>query len=75
MDGKKCIMADVYKFKVRLCELESKIWRDIEITSVSSVAKLGYLFKIKFKGNRYELYLKMIILRLQSIRLKQSFLR
>lgn len=60
-------MADVYKFKVRLCELKSIMWRDIEITSVSSVAKLGYavlaafestashLFNIKFKGNRYEI--------------------
>lgn len=60
-------MADIYKFKVRLCELESIIWRDIEITSVSSVAKLGYailaafestashLFNIRFKGKRYEI--------------------
>ncbi|PKM49961.1 MAG: hypothetical protein CVV02_13320 [Firmicutes bacterium HGW-Firmicutes-7] len=60
-------MADVYKFKVRLCELESIMWRDIEITSVSSVAKLGYailaafestashMFNIKFKGKRYEI--------------------
>jgi len=60
-------MADVYKFKVRLCELENVIWRDIEITSVSSVAKLGYavlaafestashLFNIRFNGNRYEI--------------------
>lgn len=30
-------MADVYKFKVKLRELENYIWRDIEITSVSSV--------------------------------------
>lgn len=60
-------MVDVYKFKVRLSELESIMWRDIEITSVSSVAKLGYavlaafestashLFNIKFKGKRYEI--------------------
>jgi len=60
-------MADIYKFKVRLCELESIMWRNIEITSVSSVAKLGYavlaafestashLFNIKFKGKRYEI--------------------
>lgn len=60
-------MADVYKFKIRLCELENVIWRDIEITSVSSVAKLGYavlaafestashLFNIRFKGKRYEI--------------------
>ncbi|WP_277408538.1 plasmid pRiA4b ORF-3 family protein [Lacrimispora xylanisolvens] len=60
-------MADVYKFKVRLCELENIIWREIEITSVSSVAKLGYailaafestashLFNIRFDGKRYEI--------------------
>lgn len=60
-------MAEVYKFKVRLCELENIIWREIEITSVSSVAKLGYavlaafesaachLFNIKYSGKRYEI--------------------
>ena len=60
-------MADVYKFKVRLKELETIIWRDIEITSVSSVAKLGYailaafestashLFNIRCNGKRYEI--------------------
>lgn len=60
-------MADVYKFKVRLCELENVMWRDIEITSVTSVAKLGYavlaafestashLFNIRFDGKRYEI--------------------
>lgn len=60
-------MADVYKFKVRLCELENVIWREIEITSVSSVAKLGYsvlaafestashLFNIRCSGKRYEI--------------------
>lgn len=60
-------MADVYKFKVKLCELENIMWRDIEITSVSSVAKLGYavlaafestashLFNIRFDGKRYEI--------------------
>lgn len=60
-------MAEVYKFKVKLREPEDKIWRDIEITSTSSVAKLGYavlaafeaegshLFCIKFKGCRYEI--------------------
>jgi len=63
-------MAEVYKFKVRLCELENIIWREIEITSVSSVAKLGYavlaafestashLFNIKCNGKRYEIVLK-----------------
>lgn len=60
-------MADVFKFKVKLCELESIIWREIEITSVSSVAKLGYavlaafestashLFNIQCSGKRYEI--------------------
>lgn len=60
-------MAEVYTFRVRLCELKNVIWRDIEITSVSSVAKLGYavlaafdstashLFNIRFKGRRYEI--------------------
>jgi hypothetical protein len=60
-------MADVYKFKVSLKELETTIWRDIEITSVSSVAKLGYsilaafestashLFNIRCNGKRYEI--------------------
>lgn len=60
-------MADVYRFKVRLRELEDYIWRDIEITSVSTVAKLGYailaafeaegshLFCMKFGDERYEI--------------------
>lgn len=60
-------MADVYKFKVAIKEVPDKIWRDIEISSLSSVAKLGYtilaafeaaashLFNIKFKGKRYEI--------------------
>lgn len=59
-------MAEVYKFKLRLCELEDYIWRDIEITSLSSVAKLGYaviaafdaegshLFCIKYFDTKYE---------------------
>lgn len=50
-----------------LCGLESIIWREIEITSVASVAKLGYivlaafestvshLFNIRFDGKRYEI--------------------
>lgn len=60
-------MADVYTFKVKLENLENIIWRDIEITSASSVAKLGYsvlaafesaachLFCIRFAGKRYEI--------------------
>ena len=59
-------MAQVYKFRVKLGELEDYIWRDIEITAASSVAKLGYailagfsgtashLFCIKANGMRYE---------------------
>ena len=60
-------MADVYKFKVKLRGLENFIWREIEMTSVSSVAKLGYavlaafestashLFNIRYDGKRYEI--------------------
>ena len=60
-------MADVYKFKVSLVEFENTFWREIEITSVSSVAKLGYavlaafeaeashLFNIRFNGKHYEI--------------------
>lgn len=59
-------MAQVYKFRVKLNEVEEIIWRDIEITSVSNVAKLGYtilaafettashLFCINYHGKRYE---------------------
>ena len=60
-------MANVYTFKITLCELERYIWREIEISSRSSVAKLGYcilvafeaaashLFYILHKGKRYEI--------------------
>ena len=41
-------MAEVYKFKVKLRELEEYIWRDIEITSVSTVAKLVYTILAAF---------------------------
>lgn len=60
-------MADIYKFNVTLKGVSGKIWREIELTSVSSVAKLGYavlaafesvanhLFYIRYNGNRYEI--------------------
>lgn len=60
-------MAYVYKFRISLCELEEYIWREIEISSLSSVAKLGYsvlaafeaaashLFYISHDDNRYEI--------------------
>ena len=59
-------MAEVYKFKVKLNEFEDYLWRDIEITSVSSIAKLSYavlavfdaksthLFCIESNENHYE---------------------
>ncbi|MCH5186697.1 MAG: plasmid pRiA4b ORF-3 family protein, partial [Oscillospiraceae bacterium] len=59
-------MTQIYKFKVTLCESENYIWRDIEISSLSSVAKLAYtilaafeaeashLFNIVCSGTRYE---------------------
>lgn len=49
-------MADVYKFKVSLKELETIIWRDIEITSVSSVAKLGYSILAAFESTASHLF-------------------
>lgn len=49
-------MADVYKFKVKLCELENYIWREIEITSLSSVAKLGYAILGAFSGTASHLF-------------------
>ena len=59
-------MADVYKFGVKLQELEKYLWRDIEVSSLSTVAKLGYailaafgaqgshLFGITYNNLRYE---------------------
>ena len=63
-------MADLYKFKVTIKQVPDKIWRDIEISSLSSVAKLGYtilasfeaaashLFNIKFNDKRYEIVIE-----------------
>lgn len=60
-------MTEVYKFKVKLGDLENLFWRDLELSSNSSVAMLGYtvlasyeasgshLFKIMFRGKRYEI--------------------
>ena len=44
-------MAEVYKFKVKLCELEEKIWRDIEISSLSTVSKMAYTVLAAFGAN------------------------
>lgn len=49
-------MSDVYKFKVKLRELENYIWRDIEITSVSSIAKLGYAILAAFEAEGSHLF-------------------
>ena len=60
-------MADIYKFKIKLEHLEDRLWRDIEVTSVSSLAKLAYavlaayeatashLFNLRYKGKTYEI--------------------
>ena len=74
-------MAFVYKFKVKLTESDS--WRDIEVTSVSSIAKLAYavlaafsadashLFCISFKGNTYGVFEETNdIQKLENIKLK-----
>ena len=49
-------MAQVYKFRVQLKELEKYIWRDIEISSLSSVAKLGYAILAAFEANASHLF-------------------
>ena len=41
-------MADIYKFKVSLCELANIIWRNLEITSVYVLKRSIYFFKNKF---------------------------
>ncbi len=60
-------MVEVYRFKVRLKELETTIWRDIEITSSFSIADLCYsilatfkseaihFFGLNFGGDRFEI--------------------
>lgn len=60
-------MADVYKFRIELKNCSKKMYRDVEMSSLSSVAKLGYiviaifdgcashLFCINYKGKRYEI--------------------
>lgn len=49
-------MAEVYKFKVKLCELEKKIWRDIEISSLSTVSKMAYTVLAAFRANGSHLF-------------------
>ena len=39
----------VYEFEIKLCNLEDKYWRRIEITSVSTVAKLAYAIMASFE--------------------------
>lgn len=58
----------VYEFIVKLCGLEDKYWRRIEITSVSTVAKLAYaimasfelsgshLFSVRYNNSHFEFY-------------------
>lgn len=49
-------MAEVYKFKVKIRGLESHIWREIEISSESSVAKLGYSILAAFGAKANHLF-------------------
>lgn len=49
-------MAEVYKFKVKIQGLENRIWRDIEISSESSVAKLGYSILAAFGAKANHLF-------------------
>lgn len=39
----------VYEFEIKLCNIEDKYWRRIEITSVSTVAKLAYAIMASFE--------------------------
>ena len=60
-------MARVYTFKIVYIGCENKIWRDIQISSNSTMAVLGYavlssfstcayhLFMMTYKGTNYEL--------------------
>lgn len=43
------IQTVVYEFEIRLSNLEDKYWRKIEITSVSTVAKLAYAIMASFE--------------------------
>lgn len=61
-------MADVYKFKIQLKDLEQTIWREMEISSLATISKLGYavlaafeatgshLFDIECKGKVYPIF-------------------
>ncbi|MGN0179417.1 MAG: plasmid pRiA4b ORF-3 family protein [Monoglobaceae bacterium] len=49
-------MADVYKFRVKLQELEKYLWRDIEVSSLSTVAKLGYAILAAFQAQGSHLF-------------------
>lgn len=49
-------MADVYRFKVKLKELPKIMWRDIEITSVSTISKLVYTILAAFEADAYHLF-------------------
>ena len=59
-------MADqtvVYEFEIKLCNLEDKYWRRIEITSVSTVAKLAYAIMASFELSGSHLFsVRFIIL-------------
>ena len=39
----------VYEFEVKLCGLEEKFWRNIELTSISTLAKLAYAIMASFE--------------------------
>ena len=49
-------MANVYKFRVKLQELEIYLWRDIEVSSLSTVAKLGYAILAAFQAQGSHLF-------------------
>ena len=53
--GKKHIMK-VYKFKIKLKDFEDKVYREIEFSENSSVAKLAYAILVSFDTDGSHLY-------------------
>lgn len=46
----------MYEFEIKLCGLEEKYWRKIEITSISTLAKLAYAIMSSFDLSESHLF-------------------
>ena len=49
-------MAEVYTFHVAVKEMENKIWRDIDISSKSTLAQLSYAILVVFNTEYNHLF-------------------